>query len=109
MKDEITFKEVTEAAVVFAVITVFLVPYLYWMIRVKPRRKTSRRRTWALISTACLFLGTGIIFAALFGCARNALLPSVLAGPFFTAWKGVTILCVDIIEVLLAKARLVVH
>ncbi|KAM4061411.1 hypothetical protein HRG_013120 [Hirsutella rhossiliensis] len=32
--------------------------------------------------------------------ARNALLPSVLAYPFFTAWKGVTMLCVDIIELI---------
>ncbi|KAM4060840.1 hypothetical protein HRG_014326 [Hirsutella rhossiliensis] len=37
MQDEITIKEVTEAGVVFAVTTVFLAPYLYWMIRVKPR------------------------------------------------------------------------
>ncbi|KJZ69743.1 hypothetical protein HIM_10854 [Hirsutella minnesotensis 3608] len=99
MGDEITIKDITEAGIVFAMTMVFLVPYMYWMIRVK-LRTPSHRRTWALLSTASLFLGTGLIFAALFGSARNAILPSVLAYPFFTAWKGVTILCVDIIELI---------
>lgn len=83
----------------FALTTVFLAPYLYWMIRVKPR-EASRRRAWALVSTAGLLLGAGLIFAAVFGSVRNTHLSDRLAYPFFTAWKGATVLCVDIIEVL---------
>lgn len=84
MHNEITVEEVIEAGVVFAVIMVCLAPHLYWMTRVKPR-EASRRPAWALIPTSCFFLGAALRFAALFGTARNALLPSVLPYPVFTA------------------------
>lgn len=99
MQYEITVERFAEASFTFAMTMVILAPYLYWMIRVKPREALSRR-TWALVSINCLFLGAGLIFAAFFGSARNELLPSVLAYPFFTAWKGVTMLCVEVVEVL---------
>lgn len=97
MEVEITMGEVVEAGVTFTVTAVFLAPDLYWMIKVKPR-EVPRGRTWALISTACLFLAIGLTLAVLFASARKALLPDVFAYPFFTAWKGVTLLCPEIIE-----------
>ncbi|PHH91596.1 hypothetical protein CDD83_11065 [Cordyceps sp. RAO-2017] len=63
MQDEITTEKIAGAAIVFAVITVLLAPYLNWMLRVKLREALCRR-TWAFISTTCLFLCTGLVFSA---------------------------------------------
>lgn len=98
MQNEITAGRVVEASITFATTIIILAPCLYWMIRVQPLEALSRR-TWILDPPTCLFLGAGLIFATIFGCARNELLPSALAYPFFTAWKGAVMLCVEVIEV----------
>ncbi|KJZ70780.1 hypothetical protein HIM_09830 [Hirsutella minnesotensis 3608] len=99
MQGEITAEAVTEAGIVYAMTVLVLGPYLYWMIRVKPR-EASRKRAWALISATCLFLGTGLLFAVLFGVTKNTSPLEVLAYPLFMTWKGLTILCLDAIELI---------
>ncbi|KJZ69063.1 hypothetical protein HIM_11546 [Hirsutella minnesotensis 3608] len=99
MQGEVTAEAVTEAGIVYAMTVVVLGPYLYWMIRVKPR-EASRKRAWTLISAACLFLGTGLLFAVLFGITKNTSSPDALAYLLFIIWKGLTILCLDAIELI---------
>lgn len=108
MKHEITRAEVTEAAITFAMNMAFLIPYLYWMIKFKPR-KVPRDRALALIYTASLLSGAGLIFASLFAIGRNGLSLEFLTYPLFVTWKGTTLLCVDIVEVLWEPIRALLY
>src|SRR3569833_732920 len=107
MQDNITSRQLVEAALAYAISSLFQLLYAYWdpiasLFRwlAYDQRKGSLRPNLAQCS-AVAFAVLGILFAGLFAAARDGRpgIPPHTAYPFFLTWKSVSLISLVAFEV----------